>query len=96
MFVARLSDSGVSDIETPLPSIDMEGNPTAHADIIGSVQLAFATMPNGAFRCEVRKMLVDTRYGGRGVGKALLGALELEAAKWGCTTIVSRTDDYLT
>nr|XP_031860350.1 uncharacterized protein CI109_004238 [Kwoniella shandongensis]KAA5527422.1 hypothetical protein CI109_004238 [Kwoniella shandongensis] len=74
-----------TDNDALLPSLDMNGNPTPHPEIIGSVQLAFASMPNGAFRSEVRKMLVDVRYGGRGVGKALLGKLEDEAREWGST-----------
>ncbi|WVQ66756.1 uncharacterized protein L199_004947 [Kwoniella botswanensis] len=87
MLVAKLYPS-----EQPLESIDMEGNPTAYPEIVGSVQLGFASMPNGAFRSEVKKMLVDTRYGGRGVGKALLRGLEEEARKWGSTTCMLDTE----
>ncbi|WVR09672.1 hypothetical protein IAU60_006747 [Kwoniella sp. DSM 27419] len=80
--------------EEPLDSVDMEGNPTAHPEVVGSVQLAFANMPNGAFRSEVRKMLVDVRYGGRGVGKALLVALEEEAVRWGSTVCMLDTEQH--
>ncbi|WRT69954.1 uncharacterized protein IL334_006945 [Kwoniella shivajii] len=78
--------------EKPLGSIDMEGNPTGNQDIVGSVQLGFSGMPNGAFRSEVKRMLVDVRYGGRGIGKALLKRLEAEAIKWGSTTCMLDTE----
>ncbi|WVW86450.1 hypothetical protein I302_108498 [Kwoniella bestiolae CBS 10118] len=87
MFVARLLPS-----EPTKESIDMEGNFTTHSEIVGSVQLQFASMPNGAFRSEVKKMLVDTRYGGRGIGKGLLRALEEEARRWGSTTCMLDTE----
>ncbi|KAK8853466.1 hypothetical protein IAR55_004173 [Kwoniella newhampshirensis] len=89
LFVAKLVDRA-----SALDSIDMEGNPTRHPEVVGSVQLAFASMPNGAFRSEVRKMLVDVRYGGRGIGKILLRTLEDEARKWGSTVCMLDTEQH--
>ena len=81
MWVARLPAG-----ETPLDSTDIDGNPTGADDVIGSVQLAFHQAPNGRFRSEVRKLLVDQRYQRRGIGKKLMVQLE-EAAKVGGSTL---------
>lgn len=42
----------------------------------GAVQLAFASRPNSRHRAEVQKLLVHSQYRRRGIGRALLAALE--------------------
>lgn len=87
MWVARLQPH-----ETPLESLDKDGNPTSDADIVGSVQLAFHIAPNGRFRSEVRKLIVDDRYYRRGIGRTLMMELEKEAKANGSTLCVSCHD----
>jgi len=48
-------------------------------NIVGSVQLVLATVPNGQHRAEVQKLLVHTAYRQRGIAKALMTALEAKA-----------------
>lgn len=84
MWVARLPDS-----ETPLPALDVDGGETGHGDVVGSVQLAFHMAPNGQFRSEVRKLLVDERYQRRGIARRLMGVLEDAAREHGSTLCVS-------
>jgi ribosomal protein S18 acetylase RimI-like enzyme len=47
--------------------------------IIGTIQLALATRPNSRHRAEVQKLMVHTDYRRRGIGAALLEAVEAEA-----------------
>ncbi|ORY33391.1 acyl-CoA N-acyltransferase [Naematelia encephala] len=90
MWVAKLPVS-----EKPLESLDKDGNPTKHADIVGSVQLAFHMAPNGRFRSEVRKLIVDERYFRRGIGRTLMVELEAEAKRDGSTLCLLDTEaDY--
>lgn len=84
MWIARLPPG-----ETPLPSTDIDGNATGADDVIGSVQLAFHMAPNGRFRSEVRKLLVDKRYQRRGIGRQLMLQLEVAAKAGGSTLCVS-------
>nr|BBH87506.1 N-acetyltransferase [Thermosporothrix sp. COM3] len=44
--------------------------------IVGSVQLALATKPNALHRAEVQKLFVHPEQQGRGIGRALMQALE--------------------
>ena len=44
--------------------------------IVGSVQLDLATMPNGLHRAEVMKLFVHRRARRRGIGRALMAAVE--------------------
>jgi GNAT superfamily N-acetyltransferase len=84
MWVARLPPD-----DSPQPSVDMDGNPTGQEDIVGSVLLAFHVAPNGRFRTEVRKLLVDERYQRRGIGRTLMLQLEDAARAHGSTLCVS-------
>ena len=52
-------------------------------ELAGTVQLGLCGKPNGLHRAEVQKLLVHTRWRGRGIGKALMSAIELEARALG-------------
>jgi GNAT superfamily N-acetyltransferase len=91
MWVARSADKD----EQVLPSLDMDGKETENPDIIGCVQLAFHTSPNGIHRSEVRKLIVDERYQGKGIARVLMMELEREAKTEGSTLCVSRTNQPL-
>jgi ribosomal protein S18 acetylase RimI-like enzyme len=45
-------------------------------EIVGSVQLDLATMPNGLHRAEVMKLFVHRRARRQGIGRALMTAVE--------------------
>jgi GNAT superfamily N-acetyltransferase len=54
-------------------------------DFVGTVQLDMATLPNQPHRATVSKLLVHTTARRRGVGEALMAALEraaLDAGRW--------------
>jgi len=57
----------------------------------GAIQLALVAKQNGRHRGEVQKLLVFSQYRRRGIGKALLGALEKAAAAHGVTLLVLDT-----
>jgi ribosomal protein S18 acetylase RimI-like enzyme len=59
--------------------------------VVGAVQVALATDPNGAHRAEVQRLLVLRSHRGRGVGTALMRAAEAEAAARGRTLLVLNT-----
>jgi GNAT superfamily N-acetyltransferase len=59
--------------------------------IIGSVSLLPAAMPNQPHRADIAKMMVAKRTRGRGVGAALLTAVEALAVAQGRTTLVLDT-----
>ncbi|MGD9954773.1 MAG: N-acetyltransferase family protein [Candidatus Nanopelagicales bacterium] len=61
------------------------------ADVVGTATLALAGMPNGRHRAEVAKVLVRPDAQGRGLGRALLAALEDEARAHGRRTLVLDT-----
>jgi ribosomal protein S18 acetylase RimI-like enzyme len=54
----------------------------------GAVQLGMAAKANGRHRGEVQKLMVHTQYRRRGIGRALLGALERAAAADGLALLV--------
>lgn len=60
--------------------------------VLGTVQLRFAAMPNGAHRAEVAKLLVHRDARRAGLGRALLDAAEGEAVKRGVTLLVLDTE----
>lgn len=60
-------------------------------EILGAVQLALATPPNGRHRAEVQKLLVHTAHRRQGVARALMTALELAAREAGRTLLVLDT-----
>lgn len=64
-------------------------------EIVGSVQLIIALPPNQPHRCEVAKMMVSPKARRRGVGRALMQALDVEARAAGKTlvTLDTKTGD---
>jgi ribosomal protein S18 acetylase RimI-like enzyme len=65
------------------------GAPAGPAD--GTVQLDLATRANGLHRAEVVRLLVHRRARRRGLGRALMLAVEAEARRRGRTTLVLDT-----
>ncbi len=63
--------------------------------LLGSVQLDLCMRLNGLHRAEVSKLMVATTARRRGIGRALMGALEAHAEQIGRTTLVldTRTGD---
>lgn len=59
--------------------------------IVGSVQLDWGTPPNQPHRAEVTKLMVRPDQRRRGIARALMGALEAEAARLGRTLITLDT-----
>ena len=59
--------------------------------IVGTVQLGLDTPPNQPHRADVRKMLVHRSARGRGVGAALMAAVEAEARQRGRWLLVLDT-----
>jgi acetyltransferase len=51
--------------------------------VVGSAQLDLARMPNGRHRAEVQKVMVHTKARRRGIGRALMEALEGHAQRLG-------------
>jgi acetyltransferase len=63
--------------------------------VIGTVELHLSVRPNGAHRAEVARLLVDVRARRRGVGAALMVAMEAEALQHRVSLLVldTRTGD---
>jgi GNAT superfamily N-acetyltransferase len=59
--------------------------------VAGAVQLNLESRPNGSHRAEVAKLLVHSAYRRRGIGRALMEAVEAEARAAGRTTLVLDT-----
>ena len=59
--------------------------------IVGAVQLGLDTPPNQPHRADVKKMLVHRSARGRGIGAALMAAVEEEALKRGRWLLVLDT-----
>jgi acetyltransferase len=59
--------------------------------LIGSAQLDLALKPNALHRAEVQKVMVHTGARRRGIGRALMLAVEAEARRLGRTTLVLDT-----
>lgn len=59
--------------------------------LVGTAQLDLCTRPNGRHRAEVMKVIVHTKARRRGIGRALMLALEEEARRYGRTTLVLDT-----
>ena len=59
--------------------------------VVGSVQLDLASRPNGSHRAEVIKLMVHCYWQNRGIGQALLKAIEQEARAARRTTLVLDT-----
>jgi acetyltransferase len=65
---------------------------TEAEEVTGTVQLALVTKQNGLHRAEVQKMLVHTKFRGRGIARALLRAVEEAASALGRTLLVLDTE----
>jgi GNAT superfamily N-acetyltransferase len=59
--------------------------------LVGTAQLLPATRPNGSHRAEVAKVIVHTKARRRGIGRALMLAIEERARGLGRTTLVLDT-----
>lgn len=59
---------------------------------IGTCQLIFASYPNGRHRAEVAKVLVHSSHRRRGLGQALMTALEDEARRSGRSLLILDTE----
>jgi GNAT superfamily N-acetyltransferase len=59
--------------------------------LVGSVQLDPVAKPNGRHRAEVQKLLVLREFRGRGIGEALMAAVERKAAELGRWLLVLDT-----
>jgi len=63
----------------------------ADAQLAGTAQLQPSPRPNGRKRAEVAKVLVHSAFRRRGIGRALMDAVEAEARRIGRTTLVLDT-----
>lgn len=61
------------------------------SQLVGTAQLQPSFKPNGRNRAEVAKVLVHSAFRRRGIGGALMDALEAEARRIGRTTLVLDT-----
>lgn len=62
------------------------------AGLRGCVHLIPATTPNGRHRAEVQKVLVHSSQRRRGIGKALMNAIEAQARQMGIKLLVLDTE----
>ena len=83
-FFTRVA-GGVASGDTVLLSAILGGR------IVGTVQLGLDTPPNQPHRGDVKKMLVHRAVRGRGIGAALMAAIEDEAMKRGRWLLVLDT-----
>lgn len=60
-------------------------------EIVGTVQVGVAQMPNQPHRGDLKKLLVHRKARGLGLGRLLMTAIEQEAAKAGKTLLVLDT-----
>ncbi len=67
--------------------VAQDGNGT----VLGSVQLALCTKPNGVHRAEVQKLLVHTAHRRRGIARQLMAEAEQRARALGRTLLVLDT-----
>jgi ribosomal protein S18 acetylase RimI-like enzyme len=61
------------------------------ADLVGSVQVELATRETGPHRAEVQKLMVDPRWRGQGIAKALMAGAEAAARGRGRTLLLLDT-----
>jgi GNAT superfamily N-acetyltransferase len=83
-FFGKVGNSVVSG-DTVLLAARLDGK------IVGTVQLGLDTPPNQPHRADVKKMLVHRSARGRGVGMALMMAIEEEARRRGRWLLVLDT-----
>ncbi|MEA3200324.1 MAG: acetyltransferase [Thermoplasmata archaeon] len=58
-----------------------------HGALVGSAQLDLCMRPNGMHRAEAQKVMVHRRARRRGIGRALMAAVDREALARGRTTL---------
>lgn len=63
----------------------------ANNRVAGSVQLGFASFPNGHHRLEVKKLLVHRDYRNQGIAKSLMARIEEKARALNCWLLVLDT-----
>jgi GNAT superfamily N-acetyltransferase len=78
-------ESGVASGDIVLLAAIVDGR------IVGTVQLGLDTPPNQPHRADVKKMLVHRSARGRGIGAALMAAIEEEARRRGRWLLVLDT-----
>jgi len=83
LLVARDAEGGA---DAPEGSAD-----APEGEIVGTAQLLLATRPNALHRAEVAKVIVHTKVRRRGIGHALMLAVEERARRLGRTTLVLDT-----
>ena len=81
----RKVESSVAAGDTVLLAARLDGK------IVGTVQLGLDTPPNQPHRADIRKMLVHRSARGRGIGAALMAAVEEEARRHGRWLLVLDT-----
>ncbi|MBI5945591.1 MAG: GNAT family N-acetyltransferase [Chloroflexi bacterium] len=59
--------------------------------IVGTVQLALESRPNGSHRAEIMKLMVHTSMRGNGIAHSLMKAVESEASRAGRSTLILDT-----
>ncbi len=60
--------------------------------VVGSIQLALATQPNGPHRAEVQKVFVNTSHRNQGIARRLMSAIEQVAREHQRTLLVLDTE----
>jgi len=60
-------------------------------ELAGAIQVQRAALPNGWHRGEVMKLMVHSRFRGRGLARGLMAAMEEEARRMGLTLLVLDT-----
>ncbi len=83
LLVARSAEGGAHAPE--------RGADAPEGEIVGTAQLLLATRPNALHRAEVAKVIVHTKVRRRGIGHALMLAVEERARRLGRTTLVLDT-----
>jgi GNAT superfamily N-acetyltransferase len=78
-------ESGVASGDIVLLAASLDGR------IVGTVQLGLDTPPNQLHRADIKKMLVHRSTRGRGVGSALMAAVEEQARQRGRWLLVLDT-----
>ena len=81
----RKVESSIRSGDTVMVAARLDGR------IVGTVQLGLDTPPNQPHRADIKKMLVHRAARGRGIGAALMAAVEDEARRYGRWLLVLDT-----
>lgn len=90
LLVARDAEGGADAPEGGADAPE-RGADATEGEIVGTAQLLLATRPNALHRAEVAKVIVHTKVRRRGIGHALMLAVEERARRLGRTTLVLDT-----